>query len=107
MGPICVEAASVSNVGCEVGQRQNEFQFHTSKHDINHPITIDTNYHGIWTNEPMGFIPAAMPDRTASYRSTMSGTFTGTAAAFYYDRYHNSNRHMSYWLSNTEWPLRT
>ena len=29
---ICAEAAYVSNVGCEIGQTQNEFQFHTSMH---------------------------------------------------------------------------
>ena len=46
---ICAEAAYVSNVGCEVGQTRNEFQFHTSMHYINHFI-IDTNYNGIWTN---------------------------------------------------------
>ena len=69
---ICAEAACISNVGCEVGQTQNEIQFPTSKHYINHPIGTDTNYRGIWTNKSVEFIPTALPDRTTSYRSSVS-----------------------------------
>jgi hypothetical protein len=62
-----------------VYQKQNEFQFHTSKHYINHPISIDTKFSSIWTNKSMEFIPADVSSGEIRYWPAVS-KLTGTAA---------------------------